>query len=94
MRILSLSRHYRVALRTFVMGLLLTGSLQVWLNFQHKNHAQIQLEYLARHYAERIEAKLDAEINILRGIQNAFIANPNLSNRTFITILKQQNIQG
>ncbi len=94
MRILSLSRHYRVALRTFVMGLLLTGGLQIWLNFQHKNHAQIQLEHLARHYAERIEAKLDAEINILRGIQNAFIANPNLSNHTFSTILKQQSIQG
>jgi diguanylate cyclase len=94
MRILSLSRHYRVALRTFVIGLLLTGGLQFWFNFQHKNHAQIQLEHLAHHYAERIEAKLDAEINILRGIKNAFIANPNLNNHTFTTILKQQNIQG
>lgn len=94
MRILSLSRHYSVALRTFVVGLLLTGGLQVWLNFQHKNHAQTQLDYLAHHYAEQIEAKLDAEINILRGIQNAFIANPTLNHQTFTTILKQQRIQG
>ncbi|MFC7419898.1 CHASE domain-containing protein [Iodobacter arcticus] len=94
MSILSLSRKYRVALRSFVVGLLLTTCLQAWLNFQHQGHAQTQLDHLARDYAERVEFKLDAEINILRGIQNAFIANPNLNKKTFSTILKQQNIQG
>jgi diguanylate cyclase len=94
MNILSLLRHYPVALRTFVVGLLLTSCIQIWLNFQHQAHVQTQLNHLARIYAERIESKLDAEINILRGIQNAFIANPNLNKKTFSTILKQQNIQG
>ncbi|AZN37555.1 CHASE domain-containing protein [Iodobacter ciconiae] len=94
MIVLSLLRRYPVALRTFLAGVVLTACVQVWLNFQHQNHAQTQLNHLALIYAERIESKLDAEINILRGIQNAFIANTNLNKKTFSTILKQQNIQG
>lgn len=94
MNIFSLFRRYPVALRTFLVGLLLTAGLQLWLNFQHQAHVQAQLNQLAHLYAERIESRLDAEINILRGIQNAFIANPDLDKKTFSAILKQQNIQG
>lgn len=94
MSILSLWRHYRVALRTFAAGILLTIALQAGLNIQQKNNAQSQIEQLAGVYAERIEFKLEAETNILRGLQNAFIANPNLSGQTFTNILKLQNIQG
>lgn len=94
MSILSLWRHYRVALRTFAAGILLTIALQTGLIIQQKNNAQSQIEQLAGIYAERIEFKLEAETNILRGLQNAFIANPNLSGQTFTNILKLQNIQG
>ncbi|WP_293935070.1 CHASE domain-containing protein [Iodobacter sp.] len=94
MSILLLWRYYRVALRTFAIGLGITVGLQIWLNIQHKHYAQTQLNQLALSYAERVQYQLEEENHILQGLQSAFIANTNLTNQAFTQILKQQNIQG
>jgi PAS domain-containing protein len=94
MSILVLWRYYRVAQRTFAIGLVITVGLQIWLSIQHKHYAQTQLDQLAISYAERIQYQLEVENYILRGLQSAFIANPKLTNQAFTQILKQQNTQG
>lgn len=83
-------------LRPFLLallgGVLLTALLATWAGKLIQRNAQTLLEQAVGVATLRIEARLNEQTEMLRGLQGAFIANPGLERETFQAILEEQNI--
>lgn len=82
----------RPFLLTLLGGLLLAGLLVMGFSRVIQGEAQEQLNRITEQATQQIESRLNEQGEVLRGLQGAFIANPDLKPETFQAILDNQNI--
>lgn len=92
-RIFALIRTLRPVLLTLIGGFALTMLASRWISSQARNDAQTLLDLATRMTVQQVESRLATQVELLRGLQSAFQANPTLSRQTFHEILEQQNIR-
>lgn len=92
-RIFALIRTLRPVLLTLLGGFALTMLASRWISSQARNDAQTLLDLATRMTVQQVESRLATQVELLRGLQSAFQANPTLSRQTFHEILEQQNIR-
>ncbi|SMC27328.1 PAS domain S-box-containing protein [Andreprevotia lacus DSM 23236] len=93
MKLKSHWRNYQALWLCLLAGVLLTGLLHLWLAGEIRRDLQQVLDARAHVVAQQLEGRLRLQAELLRGLQGAFAANPNLDRQQFGQLLNQLNVE-